>query len=733
MSINTNYASIFDIPVLLDSICDNLSRNQVAACLLVSRSWRNLFLPQISRFVKFDSLGDSQAQVQSILDRAAVIRSLEINLSDGAWFLDKDVACTNLRRLYCFDSYDFDSSPESDFSDFPNTTNAMALVCKNPQLEMLHIRHRRKADSTRYFTPSILESLLFHSSLTQIRTRIVEYEIEFLHTLVKHLPSTLQDLEFSGWRCNVSPSIARELPLLDWPSTSLRKLCLHSTNWYPNGEQGSSMFWSSISFDRGYLPESVVVPLVAKCPLLQEFTIGDYKGDPRVVLQALTDSCLDLEIVNLHGSDYAPPPLDPPETASTAADSFPLKGHLAKLREFRLHIWNQTRTQDDYQNLANWVLRSASTLEVIKFEMNDYHWNSIQYPWSLQHVANSNPWDSRAWIDCCRLRKFRVRMRQYYTIICCPNCDGEVDARPPQCLPRALLEDLVQPSEWQCTELESLDLLVRDTLPPAPSLVSGNVEIAPTQENEEPILLTPGETERLRQKFACDIGQLVWRLKSLPRLSALKLKWNLSEAVMTMALEDLLDMINKDILESKDEEESNGESCDEGEDECEDISTADVDIRAESTGPRKVKYEDLAWLGLGSVFWTRRDYEFYVAKNSPRERPPHEFDYPEHPLHRRVGHGWKDWDAVAGRDGDENPECNYMEDPILSMTEFEAMTKKFEETLKQTMSLFKHSDKNKTASTASTPAQTPRASMQTLRDAGIKMTPRKLSKGSHAT
>lgn len=39
------------------------------------------------------------------------------------------------------------------------------------------------------------------------------------------------------------------------------------------------------------------------------------------------------------------------------------------------------------------------------------------------------------------------------------------------------------------------------------------------------------------------------------------------------------------------------------------------------------------------------------------------------------------------------------------------------------MSLFKRSDKNKTASTASTPAQTPRASMQTLRDAGIKMTP----------
>ncbi|KAK3834196.1 MAG: hypothetical protein JOS17DRAFT_815327 [Linnemannia elongata] len=680
----TNHISIFDIPALLDSICDNLSRYQVATCLQVSRSWYDLFLPQINRFVKFDSLGDSQAQVQSILDRAAVIRSLEIRLSDGAWFLDKGVVCTNLRRLYCLDSYDSDSSPESDFSDFPNTTNSVALVCKNPQLEILHIQHHRKTASTKHFTPSILESLFFHSSLTQIKIRIVEYEIEFLHTLVQHLPFSLQELEFSGLRCNVSPSIVQELPLLDWPLTSLRKLCLHSINWGLFSDQGSSMFWSSIFFDRGYLPESVVVPLVAKCPLLQEFAIGDYKGDPRVVLQALTDSCPDLEIVNLHGSDYVPPPLDSSETSTiTVAGSTPLRGRLAKLREFRLHIWNQNRVQDDYQNLADWVLRSASTLDIIKFEMNDYHWNSIQYPWSLQQVIKSDPWDSCSWIDCSRLRKFRVRMRQYHTIICCLNCDDEVDTRPPQCLPRALLEDLVRPSEWQCTELESLDLLVRDTPPPQPTPVSVNVEIALAQENEGPILLTPVETEQLRQKFACNIRQLFWRLKSLPRLSVLKLKWNLSEAVTTVALEDLLDMINRDILDAEDEGQSSDERCDIGKDECEDMSIVEVDIGAEATRQRKMKYEDLAWLGLGSVFWTRREYEIYASENlpqeqPPRERPSHEFDCPEHPLYRRVGHGWRDWDAVAGRDDEEYPECDYMEDPIESMTPFGVMTKKFE-------------------------------------------------------
>ncbi|KAG0196148.1 hypothetical protein BGX33_002019, partial [Mortierella sp. NVP41] len=39
------------------------------------------------------------------------------------------------------------------------------------------------------------------------------------------------------------------------------------------------------------------------------------------------------------------------------------------------------------------------------------------------------------------------------------------------------------------------------------------------------------------------------------------------------------------------------------------------------------------------------------------------------------------------------------------------------------MSLFKRSNKNKSASATSTPAQTPRASVQTIRDSGIKMTP----------
>ncbi|KAK3834178.1 MAG: hypothetical protein JOS17DRAFT_788830 [Linnemannia elongata] len=49
------------------------------------------------------------------------------------------------------------------------------------------------------------------------------------------------------------------------------------------------------------------------------------------------------------------------------------------------------------------------------------------------------------------------------------------------------------------------------------------------------------------------------------------------------------------------------------------------------------------------------------------------------------------------------------------------------------MSLFKRSNKNKTASAASTPAQTPRTSMQTIRDAtGTKMTPEEaLYKISH--
>ncbi|KAG0380025.1 hypothetical protein BGX24_010535 [Mortierella sp. AD032] len=363
-----------------------------------------------------------------------------------------------------------------------------------------------------------------------------------------------------------------------------------------------------------------------------------------------------------------------------------------------MYIWNKSLYQDDYQHIADWIFRSAATLEVMEFMMNDRNWSSIQYPWSLQR-KHTDP-------------------------------DSRYDPRPPQYFPKALLEDLVRPSfAWQCTELESLDLSVRDTAPPPlpPPCTDGNTSEINSNPEQESDLLVQEKIEQARWKFADEVAQLLWRLKDLSKLTNLKLEWTLSKAVSTMALEDLLVMINVEVMEE--------------EEEYEHTPAIKVKKVMDKAGSKRkvVTQDDLTWLGLGSAFWTRLDIESYTKELealSLSEVPPHDFDNTEHPLHRRVGHGWKDWDAFIRAKGDIY--FAYSEDPLESMAQFDAMSKKFEaprspvplsladycgktnknhthtlhNNTSQSMSLFKRSNKNKIASDAPTPVQSPRASMQ---------------------
>ncbi|KAK3839989.1 MAG: hypothetical protein J3R72DRAFT_492321 [Linnemannia gamsii] len=684
MSIKTTHASLFDIPEILDSICNHLSRNQLAVCLQVSRSWNDLFLPQISRFVKFNNPTSDESQV--ILRRAALIHSLEIDIFDVACFLKPVVSCTNLRRLYCFDRNYNKRSP----TDNSPTMNALILLQKNSQLQILHLEQERFfGDTSQQLTLSALEYISTHPSLIQITIRVASSSADFLSVFMHHLPRTVQDLEFSSMSYNFvdPPSIPRQalLSQLHYPWTSLRRLILQSSNWINWFlRRGHGIDWYGIMCNIYCLLELVVTPLVAKSPLLREFRIGHYKGNTRTLLQTLTDCCPDLEIVAIHGSNYLdiqPPNTNSSETTATSIaynNDITLKGRLNRLREFRMYIWNDSQFQDDYQHIADWIFRSAATLEVVEFEMNDRNWSPIQYPWSLQrqHIDPDSRVSVHVWTDCSRLKKFRVRMREDWTILCCPLCEGDCDPRSPIYLPKALLEDLVRPSSaWQCTELESLDLLVRDTAPPSliPSCTNGSTPELDSNLEQESILLAQEKIAQARWKFADEVGQLFWRLKDLPKLTNLKLEWTLSGAVNTMALEDLLIMINGDVVEEEEEE-------------YEHTPVIKVKKLIDKAGSRRkvVTQDDLTWLGLGYVFWTRLDIELYtkelevhaLAEVPFQLPPPHEFDNTEHPLHRRVGHGWRDWYAFTRAKGDFD--FAYSEDPLESMAQFDAMSKKFE-------------------------------------------------------
>jgi hypothetical protein len=148
-----------------------------------------------------------------------------------------------------------------------------------------------------------------------------------------------------------------------------------------------------------------------------------------------------------------------------------------------------------------------------------------------------------------------------------------------------------------------------------------------------------------------------------------------------MVLEELLAMINGDIMEKK-----RGEN--EGRDRNEPISITKAKTQRYGTkyGRKRITQDDLSWLGLGSTFWTKLEIEQYtrqlntpalaeISNQSHIAPPPHEFDHPKHPLHRRVGHGWMHWDALVRARG--NDEFGQVEDLIETMGQFNVMAKRF--------------------------------------------------------
>ncbi|KAG0199195.1 hypothetical protein BGX33_011801 [Mortierella sp. NVP41] len=105
----------------------------------------------------------------------------------------------------------------------------------------------------------------------------------------------------------------------------------------------------------------------------------------------------------------------------------------------------------------------------------------------------------------------------------------------------------------------------------------------------------------------------------------------------------------------------------------------------------------------------RKEWESEVWQTVQDGLSINRYSDPSDPLYQRVGHGWQDWESLVGK-------CRCV----------------FQKEMTSRMPLFKRSNKNKSASAVSTPAQTPRASVQTIRDSGIKMTPEEaLYKISH--
>ncbi|KAF9912721.1 hypothetical protein EC991_009457 [Linnemannia zychae] len=423
--------TIFDIPHILDQICDDLSKDDLLVCLDVSRAWRILFTPQALRHVRFSNL--KSHQTWTILNRTSLIRSLKVDISDAGWFLNNPNIVVspfnNLCELHCVDfNYTKKPKPGPYFFTrppiFDQSENALLLIALVPKLHTLTIDNISRQYRTDHFTEDILKSIYTHNSLTKISIRIPWAPSRFMPTLLNSLPKNLQDFEFSvksvlssngdyypatgqySWHYkNNQQGDITPLAVIP-PLQHLERLVLGQRD--PRVSEMDST--EPLIIDPvnpsppdegwiGYYPYytigiSTVRSYLERAQGLRYLVIEHYCGYWKNLLQVIIDNCPDIETIRLSSNSHD-------NNIVTHATGVPLRGSFGALREFRM-----TGPMSDqlYNTISRMVIQSASTLEIVWFD----RWN---YSIPTEDISNRNPFHigtTTSWTRCERLKELSL-------------------------------------------------------------------------------------------------------------------------------------------------------------------------------------------------------------------------------------------------------------------------------------------------------------------------------------
>ncbi|KAF9909427.1 hypothetical protein EC991_008566 [Linnemannia zychae] len=352
---------IFDIPLILDLICDHLTKDDLLPCLQVSHYWHDLFKPQFLRCVRFADL--KEHQTWAILDNAARIRSLTIDIADAGWLLDNPYSpCINLQVLRCVDfgyvyphdynSYDDELDHDSDSTSLESnqvdlSTSALNLIQSNPKLAVLEVIHCRQRYRTSHFTPAILTSISKHQTLSQIKINL-DFLLpdSFLVALLHHLPLSLEDLSFSAVGALKQSGIPADSPkpTLQGP-TNLRRISLRPCDtWFGEAEEGDH--------DESYI-QRVVLLLIQNSPGLVDLSLAGYSGQVLILLQTLADVCPLVETIDFDGYNCV------------NHEIMALTGFLSHLREFKFYGYYSAVNREQRALVPTFLRRSSATLQVI--------------------------------------------------------------------------------------------------------------------------------------------------------------------------------------------------------------------------------------------------------------------------------------------------------------------------------------------------------------------------------
>ncbi|KAI8597257.1 hypothetical protein EDD21DRAFT_385902 [Dissophora ornata] len=394
---HSDSASIFEIPPILDSICDNLTREDIWRCRSVSRTWLAIFGPYRWRDVTWANIEGTNLE-STVIANEQWIRKLTIQTTDATFV--KLQKTTNLKILNIglpspwnyMDYEDFsDEFAEAGYSEalegqeddltrpeswiIPSILN---LIHRNPRLHTLRIdcsyatrwafgisRQPNLVLPPPHFNGEhALLTLKQHSCLRSIHIAISPFTTTAgLAVILKHLPTeSLQELTIDRPACLVeqrieSPiSTAFELPRPLF--TSLRQLYIKSE-------------WSTDE-------ENVLMSLIQCCPNLVDISLSKFTSvNVHQLITTITTYCLKLETIESRSAGY-------PEY-----EILRLIQPYSRLREFTFG------GSPSSQNLVLPALleQCAGTLEVVQIlEANSISSSSI----------------ARVLAECPRLRSLRV-------------------------------------------------------------------------------------------------------------------------------------------------------------------------------------------------------------------------------------------------------------------------------------------------------------------------------------
>ncbi|KAF9953828.1 hypothetical protein BGZ70_000108 [Mortierella alpina] len=195
--------------------------------------------------------------------------------------------------------------------------NALRLVQQNPGLRTLEFEHCRRHYGLSHFDPQVLAALSKHPSLTKINIQLNynhQDNSQILIAILKHLPDSLQELEFRAqWdRNSVSPWTSSEdssrhfLEGILKPNRCLRRLTIHGTV-------------------TGRTPPRVILHLLKTASQLSELSLGLIAWEGELLLQDVVTACPSLEVLSLKNQGSQWP-------------NRPIIGSLLSLRDVSLHM-----------------------------------------------------------------------------------------------------------------------------------------------------------------------------------------------------------------------------------------------------------------------------------------------------------------------------------------------------------------------------------------------------------